>query len=161
MDLAPIVAVGCFPGVRPEESARMTWDMADFKRKHIDLPGEITKAGERRIVDMPDNLVEWLLACRKESGALLPVNFRRKRWAPCRVMNWKVWPDDILRHSYGSYHLAKHRNAALTVEQMGHKNARLLYVHYREVVKEAADIEEYWKLVPRLSATVIHLDAVA
>jgi hypothetical protein len=29
MDLAPIIAVGCFGGVRPEESARMTWDMVD------------------------------------------------------------------------------------------------------------------------------------
>jgi len=116
MDLAPIVAVGCFGGVRPEESARMG-GMVDFKRKHIDLPAEITKAGERRIVDMPDNLVEWLLPCRKQSGPLLPVNFRRKRWALCREMNWKEWPDDVLRHSYGSYHLARHRNAALTAEQ--------------------------------------------
>jgi integrase len=70
------LGIGCFGGVRPEESARMTWEMVDFKRKHIDLPAEITKAGERRIVDMPDNLVEWLLPSRKESGPLLPVNFR-------------------------------------------------------------------------------------
>jgi integrase len=159
MDLVPIIAVGCFGGVRPEESARLTWDMVDFKRKHIDLPAEITKAGERRIVDISDNLLEWLLPCRKESGPLLPVNFRRKRWALCRAMRWKGWPDDILRHSYGSYHLAKHRNAALTAEQMGHKNARMLYAHYREVVKEASDIEEFWKLAPELSAKVIRLDA--
>ena len=70
----------------------MTWDMVDFKRKHIDLPAEITKDGDRRIVDMSDNLVEWLLSCRKESNTLLPVNFRRKRWALCRTMNWKDWP---------------------------------------------------------------------
>ena len=137
----------------------MTWDMVDFKRKHIDLPGEITKAGERRIVDMSDNLVQWLLLCRKQSGPLLPMNFRRKRWALSRAMNWEDWPNDILRHSYGSYHLANHRNAALTAEQMGHKNARMLYAHYREVVKEASDIEEYWKLAPELSAKVIRLDA--
>jgi integrase len=161
MNLAPIITLGCFGGVRPEESARMTWDMVDFKRKHIDLPADITKAGERRIVDMTDNLVEWLLSCRKESGPLLPVNFRRKRWALCREMSWKEWPDDILRHSYGSYHLAKHRNAALTAEQMGHKNARMLYAHYREVIKEASDIEEYWKLAPELSAKVIRMNAVA
>ena len=37
-------------------------------------------------------------------------------------MNWKDgWPEDIWRHSYGSYHLAKNRNAALTAEQMGTK----------------------------------------
>ena len=64
----------------------MTWDVVDFKRKHIDLPAEIAKAGERRIVDMPDNLVQWLRPCQKESGALQSVNFRRKRWALCREM---------------------------------------------------------------------------
>ena len=89
---------------------------------------------------MSDNLIEWLLLCRNQSGLLLPMNFRRKRWALCRAMNWKDWPDDIFRHSYGSYHLAKHRNAALTAEQMGHKNARMLYAHYRAVVKEASII---------------------
>ena len=47
MDLAPIIAVGCFGGVRLEESALMTWNMVDFKRKHIDLAAEITKADER------------------------------------------------------------------------------------------------------------------
>jgi integrase/recombinase XerD len=159
MDMVPIIVVGCFGGVRPEESAHMTWKMVDFKRKHIDLPAEITKDGDRRIVDMPDNLVEWMLACRKESGALLPVNFRRKRWALSRAMGWKEWPDDILRHSYGSYHLAKHRNAALTAEQMGHKNARMLYAHYREVVKETSAIEEYWKLTPELSGKLTRLEA--
>ncbi|MEO6847154.1 MAG: hypothetical protein ABI254_07840 [Chthoniobacterales bacterium] len=147
-DLLPMMAVGCFAGVRPEESARMTWGMVDFERKHIDLPAEITKDGDRRIVDMSDNLIEWLLACRKDSSGPLPVNFRRKRWALCRAMGWDAWPDDILRHSYGSYHLAKHKNAALTAEQMGHKNARMLYAHYREVVKNAADIEVYWSLTP-------------
>jgi integrase len=68
-------------------------------------------------------LFEWLLVCRNKSGPMLPVNFRRKRWALSRAMGWREWPDDILRHSFDSYHLAKYRNAALTAEQMGHKNA--------------------------------------
>jgi integrase len=161
MDLVPVIAVGCFGGVRPEEPARMTWDMVDFERKHIDLPADITKDGDRRIVDMSENLAEWLLPCRKESGPLPPMNFRRKRWVLCRAMNWRDWPDDILRHSYGSYHLAKHRNAALTAEQMGHKNARMLYGHYREVVKEASAIDAYWKLMPEVFAKVIRLNVAA
>ena len=73
-------------------------------------------------------------------------------------MDWKDWPDDILRHSYGSYHLAKHRNAALTAEQISHKNARMLYAHYREVVKEASAIDEYWKLTPGFEAKVIRFE---
>jgi integrase len=64
-------------------------------------------------------------------------------------MNWKDrWPEDILRHSYGFYHLAEHRNAALTAEQMGHKNARMLYAHYREVVKNSDHITDHWATFP-------------
>jgi len=159
MDMVPIIAVGCFGGVRPEESARLTWDMVDFKRKHIDLPAEITKDGDRRIVEMSDNLVEWLLACRKNSGLLLPSNFRRKRWALTRALNWNVWPDDILRHSYGSYHLAKFRNAGLTSEQMGHKNSRMLYAYYREVVKDSDDVTSYWSLLPSSVAEIVKFAA--
>ena len=84
--------------------------MIDFDRKHIDLPAAITKDGQRRIVDMSDNLIEWLFLCLRPSGKILPENFRRKRWALGRAMNWKDgWPEDILRRSYGSYHLAKYR----------------------------------------------------
>ena len=106
MDMVPIITVGCFAGVRPDESARLEWEMIDFDRKHIDLPAAITKDGERRIVDISDNLIEWLFPCRRPSRKILPENFRRKRWALCHAMQWtEGWPEDILRHSYGSYHL--------------------------------------------------------
>ena len=42
----------------------------------------------------------------------------------------------------------KYRNAALTADQMGHKNARMLYAHYREVVKNSDDIIGYWTTFP-------------
>lgn len=83
-------------------------------------------------------------------------------WVLCRAMGWKEWPDDVLRHSYGSYHLAKHKNATLTAEQMGDKNARMLYAHYREVVKNADHIGAYWSLTPAaVSGNIIPLDAAA
>jgi len=80
-DIVPIIAVGCFG---PEESARLEWEMIDFERKHIDLSASITKDGERRIVDMSDNLIEWLSICRKRAGKILPDNFCRKCWALSR-----------------------------------------------------------------------------
>ena len=67
MDMVPILAVGCFAGVRPDESARLEWQMIDFDRKHIDLPAAITKDGQRR-------LLEWLFLCRRPSGKILPEN---------------------------------------------------------------------------------------
>ena len=45
-------------------------------------------------------------------------------------------------------------NAALTADQMGHKNARMLYEHYREVVKDSDDITDYWATFPSDSGEV-------
>jgi integrase len=121
----------------------------------LTYPPSVAKDSQRRIIDVSDNLPEWLFLCRRSSGKILPENFRRKRWALCRAMNWKQgWPEDILRHSYGSYHLAKYRNAAFTADQMGHKNVRMLYAHYREVVKNSGDIIDYWTTFPSSSREV-------
>jgi integrase len=53
-----------------------------------------------------------------------------------------------LRHSYGSYHLAKFQHSGQTAEFMGHANPDMLYKHYRDVIKEQGDIDGFWKLVP-------------
>jgi integrase len=58
-----------------------------------------------------------------------------------------------LRHSYASYHLAKFENSGKTAEYMGHRSAQMLYDRYREVIKEPADIEAYWKLDPQSAKT--------
>jgi hypothetical protein len=31
---------------------------------------------------------------------------------------------------------------------MGHANPDMLYKHYRDVIKEQADIDAFWELVP-------------
>jgi hypothetical protein len=86
MPMVPILTGGCFAGVRPDESARMEWEMIDLDRKHIDLPATITKDGQRRLVDMSGKLLEWVFLCRRPSGKILPENFRRKRRALCHEL---------------------------------------------------------------------------
>ena len=54
--LVPIITVGCFAGMCPDQSTRLEWEMIDLVRKHFDVPAPFTKDGERRIVDMSDNL---------------------------------------------------------------------------------------------------------
>ena len=57
------------------------------------------------------------------------------------------WPENGLRHSFASYHLAAFKNAASTALELGHHDSRVTFAHYRELVKprEAA---RYWKLRP-------------
>jgi integrase len=150
MEMVPFVAVGAFAGLRPEESMGLDWKMIDLSARHIDIPASLAKDRNRRIVEISDNLLQWLQGCQKKSGSIIPQNFRRKRRALCRKMGWDEWPKDVLRHSFGSYHLAMHSNAPQTAELMGHRDVKMLYRHYREVIKDKASIKAFWEIVPEV-----------
>jgi hypothetical protein len=80
-------------------------------------------------VDISDNLAEWLAPYRQEQG---PVYFGHYDFDKVRKKATVEWASDIMRHSYGSYHLAHHEDAAKTSLQMGHIRADVLFNHYRE-----------------------------
>ena len=69
-----------------------------------------------------------------------------------------TWANDIMRHSYGSYHLAKHQDAAMTALQMGHIRTDILFNHYRELVSRE-DADAYWKIRPSGKRGVLRLTA--
>ena len=62
------------------------------------------------------------------------------------------WPENALRHSFASYHLALFKNAADTALQLGHHDSRVTFSHYRELVKPK-DAERYWNLRPASTDT--------
>ena len=69
-------------GVCPDQSTRLEWETIDLDRKHFDLPAAITKDGERRIVEM-SNEIRFSLGGRQdmlsnpiEHGILLPLFMR-------------------------------------------------------------------------------------
>ena len=150
-ELVPWLALGLFAGLRPEETVRLDWGDIDFERRQIDLPAKKAKGRTRRIIPMEPNLIEWLKPYRSADGRRKVVsNFRwhfqvfQKSAGP----EWNPWPKDCLRHSYGSYHLARFRHAGDTAENMGHRSTDMLYKHYRDVIKEQGDIDAFWKLIP-------------
>jgi integrase len=148
-DLIPWLTVGMFAGVRPDEAKRLEWQNIDFERQHIDLPAKIAKDHRRRIIPMEPNLIEWLKPYRPANGqGKIARNHRWKFQAFVKSIDFSPWPKDCLRHSYGSYHLAKYENSGKTAEYMGHRSSQMLYERYREVIKERADIDAFWKLIP-------------
>jgi hypothetical protein len=56
-----------------------------------------------------------------------------------------------MRHSAASYHLAAHRNETLTQAMLGHESGKMLFAHYRELVKPK-DAERYWQIMPASEA---------
>ncbi len=56
------------------------------------------------------------------------------------------WPQNALRHSFGSYHLAHFKDAAKLALEMGNSPA-MIFKHYRELVKPK-DAGVYWAIRP-------------
>lgn len=67
----------------------------------------------------------------------------------------RKWPDNALRHSYGTYHLAHHENAAALALHLGHTNTALIFAHYRlPVNKQEAAV--YWTITPENAGEIAH-----
>jgi hypothetical protein len=86
-------------------------------------------------VTIQPNLREWLTPLRKHTGKVAPDEFR-KAFDQARIAaGIEVWPDNALRHSFASYHLAHHKNAAALALEMRLTDSGLIFAHYRELVK--------------------------
>ena len=113
---------------------------------------------------MPENLKEWLLPYIDRSGKLWPLShmefYRDLETARANAGIGK-WPSNALRHSYASYHLAFHQNAAALALQMDHTSQAMIFSNYRELVTKQ-DAGRYWSVRPAQAATnVISMKAKA
>ena len=138
--LIPYLAIGLFAGIRPLEIQRLT--RADISDRYIEIKAAKAKTRKRRLVSLSDNLKEWL-----SLGGDLPLTNKRKRLARLLKLAQIKWQPDIMRHGFASYHLAMHSSADKTAFELGHRDSKMLFAHYRELVtKEAA--QSYWAIRP-------------
>ena len=146
--LAPL-AIGAFAGLRRAEIGRLDWSQVRVERGFIEVSAANSKTAQRRLVTMADNLKSWLEPVARPAGQVCPSFNVYKRLFGEALKNAKIesWPHNALRHSFASYHLALHRNAAQTALELGHTESRMLFQHYRELVapEEAA---EFWQIFP-------------
>ena len=143
----PYLAVGLFAGLRRAELERLDWREVDLAGGHIEVSAAKAKTARRRLVTIEPNLREWLLPLARPSGPVAPNNLRRRLASVREAAGVAAWPENCLRHSFGSYHVTAFNSAAKTALEMGHVNAAMLFSNYREVVKpkEAA---RYWQIRP-------------
>jgi integrase len=147
-ELVPFFAIGLFAGLRRAELERLDWSEIDFESGLIQVTAEKSKTATRRFVTMQPNLRQWLLPLRQLKGSVTPPENFRELFNQARVAAGITdWPENALRHSFASYHLAHFKNAASTALECGHTDSRVTFAHYRELVKprEAARV---WKLAP-------------
>jgi hypothetical protein len=78
------------------------------------------------------------------------VNLQRKIFGDRERAGLRAgWPQNALRHSFGSYYLAQFNDAAKLALEMGNSPATI-FRHYRQLVKPK-DAERYWKIMPAVA----------
>jgi integrase len=159
----PYVAIGLFAGVRPAEMEKLDWQEIDLKAGLIEIKAHKAKTARRRLVNIEPVLKAWLKAHVQTAGplatpAILESVAKAKRSAGFGTPGTetkeereagamlKRWPHNALRHSFGSYWLAKHQDAAALSLQMGN-TPEIIFAHYRELVRPA-DAKRFWQLIP-------------
>jgi integrase len=147
LDIIPALAIGLFAGLRQAEIERLDWSEVDLGRSFIEVTAEKAKTKKRRLVKMEPNLAAWLTPFVRKSGGVMPPNYRNKLDATWKKAGLEEWPDNGLRHSYASYHLAHFKDASRLALELGHGTTQMLFAHYRELVRPE-DAALYWQIAP-------------
>lgn len=154
--ILPAIAIALFAGLRPDsELRRLRWEHVLWDRGLIEVVGKNTRGAARRLVTIQPVLRKWLGPFVQKEGEVCPAKMTMRRlflaaksaagWGP---QEGKVpWPQDVLRHSFASYHLAHFGDAGRTAGELGHSSTKKLFSNYREVVSPE-EAREFWGLRP-------------
>lgn len=157
-DLILYHAISLFAGLRPTECQLLRWEQIHLEEKTITVLAATSKTKETRNVPIEPNLLEWIKAHGPENphGLVTPqANLIQRLKNFHAALGYRVadqntdtttWPQDVLRHSYGSYWLGKYKQRAVLAEHMGN-SLQIIKKHYRQVVSKSATTE-YWRITP-------------
>lgn len=163
------LVLSLFGGVRPEEIRKvapdektltLTWE--DYATGCISISPELAKTRRGRIIEVEPVLEQWITYIAKQnkvplSGSILPDNWI-KDWRSWRKKHWSgKWPQDVLRHTYGSNHLARSQSLDVTSRVMGN-SPKVLDRFYWNWKTRAKDAAVYWSLEPAGCLKMAHLN---
>jgi integrase len=153
-ELVPYVAIGAFAGLRRAELERLDWQEVDLQSNLIEVTAVKAKSARRRFVRIQPNLARWLQPYAQLSGNVTPPSYRELLDSAREAAAIEQWPQNALRHSFASYHLAKFNDAAALALELGHTSAHLVFQHYRQLVRPK-QAERYWNIAPVRGGTKV------
>ena len=152
------ICLGAFAGIRRSEICKLEWANIDLEENEIEIKPAVSKTRSRRIIKIEENLREWLLYCPRGEYPAISKNVdvcgehlkklvdENKSITPFRERLLPKWPQNALRHSYGSYHLSHFNDEGLTSRNMGNSPS-VIFKNYRSIVKSSAT-KAYWNITP-------------
>lgn len=142
-------------GIRPAEVERMHWGDIDFDEGVVSIRPRHAKTGGARHVHLCPALTAWLKEAegpgattpeRMENQRICPPNWQRRWKRLRRAAGATPWQQDVLRHTYASYHAKHFRNFPLLQMEMGHRSAELLRCRYLSMQGvTAAHAAAFWR----------------
>ena len=123
-----------YAGIRPREVRRLAWRDIDMEERTITVRSQCSKTGGVRQVEIPPVLNVLLIAHKPEfeNGSLIcPAGWQR-RWRKIRDNSGfrGRWVQDVLRHTYASFHAKRYSDLPRLQLNMGHRDQSLLRSRY-------------------------------
>lgn len=149
-DLVPRLALECFAGLRFSSAHRIVKGDINFDDKGILLPAHRIKTGRRHYIDgLPENLWEWLALETPATWSMTSRTCRRLK-SECFKKAKVRHPNNVLRHSFCTYHVAAFKDSGRTATILCHRNQGMLWAHYNGAAKQADGVR-YFKLRPAVA----------
>ena len=114
-DCASALGIMLWAGVRPKEVSRLKWKDVNLEEKIITIRSATSKTGGVRHIEITTVLRKWLQKSKKPSTEnICPADWIR-RWKALRddAGLKGEWINDVLRHTFASYHLKHFKNLIL------------------------------------------------
>lgn len=141
---AVVAALLVYTGIRPREVRRLTWRDIDTEEKTITVRSQCSKTGGVRQVEIPPVLNRLLITHSRElkEEKICPTDWQR-RWRKIRDNSGfrGRWAQDVLRHTYASFHAKNYADLPRLQLNMGHRDLSLLrsrYVNMRGISRAEA-----------------------
>ena len=131
-EYAIVAALLVYAGIRPREVRRLTWRDIDTEEKTITVRSQCSKTGGVRQVEIPPVLNRLLITHKSENcSPICPADWQR-RWRKIRDNSGfrGRWVQDVLRHTYASFHAKNYADLPRLQLNMGHRDLSLLRSRY-------------------------------
>lgn len=157
--LVPYLALCLFGGLRPFESARLSWEQVNLADGEIRLKAAQTKTGKGRIVEIHPTLKAWLTRYQGRDeiyrpsfkGELHQLRARLGYGDPTpENPDLKPWVPDVLRHTAISHFFRSTGSYGRTAEQFGNSEA-IIKKHYQSRVS-SAETKLFYAIQPKSRA---------
>lgn len=144
-DALPVLVLQLFAGLRRSEAEELNWDA--IGDEYVEVKGHIAKTRRRRLNPITPQLRAWLDTAKAVGGKLPAINYADKLKLVLEKAGLRQeWDQNALRHSFASYHFARHKNENETAALMGN-SPQMVFEHYRELVRPDA-AERFFAIMP-------------